>query len=242
MALDKDKLRAKRLRARSRKRIGKYGPGAEGLDLRAHWRKFMSATKFAELPQKSVGRFWARVDKRGPDECWEWKGARMQQGYGRFCFKEETLRAHRVSWALAHGPIPDGLFVCHRCDNPPCVNPAHLFLGTRQDNMRDMVQKGRHPSKTEEYPLTQHPSLRPHGERNTSTKLTDEQVDEIRRLSQPGTTHSELARRFNVWPSTISRAVLGKTHLRRTVSLEEARAEWGASSLNHQGKENHHDT
>jgi len=86
-------------------------------------------------------RFWAKVQKT--DGCWIWQGDRFAYGYGRIKVRPRTLLAHRVSWEIAHGPIPPGLFVCHHCDNPPCVNPAHLFLGTCDDNIRDRDRKGR---------------------------------------------------------------------------------------------------
>lgn len=90
-------------------------------------------------------RFWAKVKKA--DGCWLWTGAGSRKGeHGRIGIggrSEGIALAHRLSWELHHGPVPDGFCVCHRCDNPPCVNPAHLFLGTKGDNNRDMYAKGR---------------------------------------------------------------------------------------------------
>lgn len=92
-------------------------------------------------------RFWAKVDKRGPDECWPWLGATNgNMGHGQLTVAQRRHYAHRAAWELAHGPIPPGFFVCHHCDNPPCCNSAHLFLGTARDNAQDMVAKGRHVS------------------------------------------------------------------------------------------------
>jgi len=88
-------------------------------------------------------RFWAKVAKS--DGCWLWTGARASNGYGSFRFADRpcATAAHRAAWELACGPIPHGMHVLHRCDNPPCVNPAHLFLGTHLENVRDREAKGR---------------------------------------------------------------------------------------------------
>jgi hypothetical protein len=92
-------------------------------------------------------RFWEKVAKG--DGCWLWTASLGSTGYGQICVRDEKgqyrqTKAHRVSWILTNGPIPGGLQVLHKCDNPPCVNPDHLFLGTAIDNMRDMAAKGRH--------------------------------------------------------------------------------------------------
>lgn len=113
-------------------------------------------------------RFWAKMDVRGPDECWPWLGGSTKRGYG--CIGEggranhKQLLAHRVSWELHFGPIPEGKEVLHRCDNPPCQNPRHFFLGTNHDNHLDMVAKDRHVR----------------GERQPGAKLSDEAVEAIR--------------------------------------------------------------
>lgn len=88
-------------------------------------------------------RFWKFVDKRGPDECWGWKGTTNNTGYGNISVHQRPKQAHRVSYELNIGPIPEGMDVCHTCDNPPCTNPNHLFAGTRQDNVDDMIAKER---------------------------------------------------------------------------------------------------
>lgn len=92
-------------------------------------------------------RFWAKVDKGSDAECWEWTASRNSYGYGQLAVvlpsgKRPRL-AHRLSWELHVGPIPEGMCILHRCDNPPCVNPSHLFIGTKADNYRDMRAKGR---------------------------------------------------------------------------------------------------
>lgn len=140
------------------------------------------------------GRFWSKVEAKTAGECWTWLGARSH-GYGRYkAHTGITLAAHRVAWELSFGPIPRGLNVCHRCDNPPCVNPNHLFLGTQCENLRDCAVKGR--------------ARAPRGERNGRAKLMRSEVVEIR--SSCGVTQQALAVRFGVSRTTISYVMSGR--------------------------------
>lgn len=140
-------------------------------------------------------RFWAKVDRRGSDECWEWKAARDENGYGRFGVAEGDVRLpHRISYELSEGPIPKGLCVLHDCDNPPCVNPSHLHLGTRSDNHREMVERER---------LS-------HGEDHPDSELTESEVVEIReRYVSEGVTQQELADEYGVIRQAVGRIVRG---------------------------------
>ena len=94
---------------------------------------------------KPEARFWESVDIQGPDDCWEWQGSRLPSGYGQLHIwgDKNHLYAHRVTWEIAHGPVPDDLDICHSCDNPPCCNPAHLWAGTAKQNTWDSIRKGR---------------------------------------------------------------------------------------------------
>jgi len=124
------------------------------------WRKHGDPLiiKRAVYPSRT-DRFWAKVNKNGPTPehalgpCWVWTGARSQFGYGNLTTNGKQENAHRVSWEIHFGPIPDGIRVLHACDNPPCVRPFHLFLGTQKDNNRDREAKGRgnHPTKAKGY-------------------------------------------------------------------------------------------
>lgn len=130
--------------------------------------------------------FWANVHKS--DGCWRWAKARRADGYGALRVKGKTIRAHRMAYVLAYGTIPDGLEVCHKCDNPACVRPDHLFLGTHSDNQKDMSEKGRAPR----------------GERQGRHKLTFQQVTDIRAKYQLGKiSQRELGRQYNVGSTAI---------------------------------------
>lgn len=113
-----------------------------------------------------AARFWAKVRKS--DGCWEWIGCKQSQGYGQIRIEGRALLAHRVSWEMEFGPIEDGLWILHKCDNPACVRPDHLFLGDVVDNNADMTEKGRRRS--------------PSGEESASAKLTNNQVARMRKL------------------------------------------------------------
>lgn len=91
--------------------------------------------------QRHLMRFWQRVDKSG--DCWLWMGARDRDGYGQFSIGPKQSKAHRFAYEIEYGPLPAGRLVCHTCDNPPCVRYHHLFLGTNEDNLKDMARKGR---------------------------------------------------------------------------------------------------
>lgn len=127
-------------------------------------------------------RFWSKVTKTST--CWLWVGGVAHNGYGRFWVHSTTICASRVSWELHYGPIPEGLLVCHKCDNKACVNPLHLFLGSQKQNMEDCISKGRTAK----------------GIRNGKGKLTDEQIIAIRRS---GLSKRELSRLYPVHYSTI---------------------------------------
>jgi hypothetical protein len=146
------------------------------------------------MVEEMAQRFWAKVDRRSDDECWEWLARRAERGYGQYRHEGRTVRAHRHAWRLANGPIPSGLLVCHHCDNPPCCNPAHLFLGTDADNVHDMVSKGRNVRP----PRDESSVNFPRGERCHAAKLTEGQVIEIRRRYDAGDKRMEMAREFGV--------------------------------------------
>lgn len=148
-----------------------------------------------EKMRHAHARFWSKVVRQRGTGCWVWDGQHKDSGYGRFVFdaKKNPMAAHRASWILNRGPIPPGLFVCHTCDNPPCVRPDHLFLGTNLDNVRDMMAKGR--SGYQRYPERYKSATVRKVRRERFRKLTDTQVAEIRASPESFTV---LARRFSM--------------------------------------------
>lgn len=164
--------------------------------------------------ERIAERFWMKVDKSaGPDDCWLWISG-MSNGYGRFGIRQGVIEyAHRMAWLLTKGPIPDGLFACHKCDNPRCVNPAHLFLGTHLDNIADRDAKGRVAkgdkagarTKRENMPRgdihwsKRTPERMPRGSARPDAKLTEADVCAIRaRYSQGGTSYRLLGLEYRV--------------------------------------------
>jgi len=131
-------------------------------------------------------RLWEKVVRDG--DCWPFVGARDPKGYGRISVRNKALLTQRVAWELANGPIPEGMHVLHRCDNPPCVNPAHLFLGSNHDNMQDKVRKGR-----------------------ARGPLHRAQVIEARRLAASGMPTEELANKYAVSPLSMAKVIRRET-------------------------------
>ncbi len=138
-------------------------------------------------------RFWKKVRKS--EGCWIWEGCRHPDGYGRFWLNGKHQPAHRVAYAITHGPIPEGLWVLHRCDNPPCVRPDHLFLGTSLDNVSDRDRKGRGADVS--------------GERHPRARLTRSDVLNIRAAKKNGIRATVIAEQFRVHRCHIGRIVAG---------------------------------
>lgn len=154
-----------------------------------------------ERREKTIGgprldvaaRFEQRTKKVG--KCLIWTGHKSPDGYGVIGIgRGAQFRVHRIAWEMGHGKIPQGLLVCHSCDNPVCVNISHLFLGTPMDNVQDMLSKGR--------------NVNPKGEHHPLAKLSDQQVMEIQKLRRSGALLSEIANRFGIsfqWVSHLCR-------------------------------------
>lgn len=158
------------------------------------------ATTTAKYFEAAKKRFWAKVDKRGKNECWEWLSVTSHDGYGRIWFHKRFMGAHRFSWMIHNNSEPGQLCVCHRCDNPICVNPNHLFLGTSTDNMQDRI------SKT--------------GWQKTSVKLSAEEVVDIRHRYEKETISSrKLGKEYGVSKTQILRIIKGSSrrHVRNGI-------------------------
>lgn len=155
--------------------------------------KGFSTSAIMKITEKDKGKFWINVNKRERSQCWDWVGAITKRKYGTISLSGMQHLAHRLSYLIHFGKIPKGLFVLHKCDNPNCVNPFHLEVGTQKKNMQDCVDRGRHHT-AESYN---------HGEECPWSKLTDAKVIAIRKLHSDGVICAELARRFNSSDSNI---------------------------------------
>lgn len=169
-----------------------------------YWRLMRTGDVGANTPHRAApiaDRFWGNVDVGDADACWEWRGYVNPDGYGRVRDDDGKLAGtHRVAYRLEHGSVPNSqtgdLRVLHHCDNPPCCNPAHLYLGTQKDNARDRSQRGRGGGS------------KIAGERNPSAKLTQAQVNEIRRRIDAGLGYGDrkrLCEEFGIGTSTFHR-------------------------------------
>lgn len=194
--------------------------------------------KEIKLTAADEARFWAKVDKNGPTQphmetpCWVWISSKGKTGYSQMWLKGKVVQAHRVAWVIANGPIPNddshhGICVCHQCDQRDCCRIDHLFLGTNQDNVRDMIAKGRrvilrgdlHPARKHPERLAREdkngartkPETRARGEANGFSKLTVEKVISIRDLHRQGLSYPEIGLIFNINRSTVAHIVKRKS-------------------------------
>lgn len=160
------------------------------------------------VPRGSISKFcttecsfWAKVDKRSDSECWNWKAAVGKPGYGSFYRLDGQFEgAHRYSWRMVNGDIPEGRYICHTCDNRKCCNPNHLFLGEPKDNVADMWRK----SRQQDYSKVQR------GSKRHNAKLNADKVRSIRKM-YPRMTKTEIANVFGVGVSAVSCVINGKT-------------------------------
>ena len=158
-------------------------------------------------------RFWLKVEKN-LNSCWEWNGRTTPSGYGAFdchLYEKRETRAHRISWILTNEKsIPEGLVVCHSCDNRICVNPSHLFLGTPLENNIDMVKKGRNSFGDNHY-SRRNPEKLARGSGHGNSNLTEERVVEILKLHKLGRSCKDIAIEFNVSTHIIYAIIKRKT-------------------------------
>jgi hypothetical protein len=152
------------------------------------WHSLIRGLPLATIRPRDRFRFWSRVE--WSPYCWQWGGCVGQKGHGLISFQNRLYHSNRVAWEFVFGPIPYGKLVLHTCDNPACVNPEHLWLGTVADNHRDMVSKSRNAM----------------GEKHGAARLTTEQVKSIRveGANKPHGIRTKLAKRYGVHRETVS--------------------------------------
>lgn len=161
----------------------------------------LSSVSRHQFRQNPEAYFWSFVQKADGDACWLWTKSTSRYGYGQqFWTDGKNWIAHRLAWTLTHGAIPKSVCLCHRCDNPACVRPSHMFLGTQADNLADMRAKGR----GFDFPTEKR------GEKNPRARLTDNDVREIRRRHAAGESIKRLGKAFNYAHTNISAIIRGK--------------------------------
>lgn len=173
----------------------------------------MKAVKvIPHFTEKDKERFWAKVDKRGEDECWEWKAGKNRKGYGTFHVAVGDFTAHRASWFLKTGQQPRENLVLHHCDNPSCVNPDHLHLGDDLLNAQERCLRGRSRYSTgDDHYSRKHPEKLPRGVKHGNSKLSEESVLAIRALWRMGESQDSIAERFGICQRTVHVIVFRKT-------------------------------
>lgn len=167
------------------------------------------------LEEGDVQRFWSKVDIKGENECWLWIAARFKEGYGAFKLNGQNKKASRVAFVISNGSIPNGMLVCHSCNNPPCCNPKHLFAGSYDDNMKHMIACGRSLAG-DLNPMRIGGDFVIRGEKHPSSKMTQEKVLDIRKRHADKTASlGFLAREYGVTKQSIYAIVHRKswTHI-----------------------------
>lgn len=169
-----------------------------------------------KFTDQEIARFQSRFTSGELDKCWEWSACKTRAGYGVIRFSKKDVYAHRLSYFLAHPEWDWSLFVCHRCDNPGCVNPSHLFLGTAKDNYDDMERKGRHGGRFDQRKQDNS------GEKHGMSKLNEAAVREIRRLYNGGMASTAIAVQFGIKHVCAWNAATGKSWKHNPSWLPEA--------------------
>lgn len=167
-------------------------------------RKMKNRNQFTRIQTCEELSFWFWANTWWDGDCLVWGGSQTASGYGRLKINGKTYRAHRLAWMLVFGHIPLGLFVCHKCDNPVCVRPDHLFLGTPRQNIHDALAKNRFPT----------------GDNSRLTKVSDNGIDELRNLRDKGWTIESLAAKFGLGISSVERIVKYKARITNAQRLD----------------------
>jgi hypothetical protein len=169
-----------------------------------------------DISPKIVNNFWDHTRVSTPDKCWEWLGSKTTGGYGEIRIGRIIIYAHRIAYVIKNGSIPEGLCICHKCDNPSCVNPDHLFAGTHKDNIQDMLMKGRRKGrgKSKRPAVKVAKTRRPRPPRRPDShakKLTISSVLEIRASYIPRKNSKELADKYGISVVAVRDAAKGRS-------------------------------